>query len=161
MVLTGAACWPSVNCIPAQKIVSLSTELNHNCSALVLDSDNGVWSSPLFIFYIRVLHTTASEPNLTCEVISPAAKHILPIMKKWYIYEKCVDLVECNISRKKTHYARCPALELFCNSLCGPLPKNLKKPDLYEFDRPAMSNPNGLLSQNCVTISKAAHWMTY
>jgi len=30
----------------------------------------------------------------------PAAKHILPIAKKVYICEKCVDLVECNISRK-------------------------------------------------------------
>jgi len=29
----------------------------------------------------------------------PAAKYILPIMKKYCIYKKCVDL-ECNISRK-------------------------------------------------------------
>jgi len=41
-VLTGASCWPSSNCTPVQKIVSLSTELNHNRPALVLDSDNGV-----------------------------------------------------------------------------------------------------------------------
>jgi len=41
-VLTGASCWPSSNCIPVQKVVSLSTELTHNRSALVLDSDNGV-----------------------------------------------------------------------------------------------------------------------
>jgi len=41
-VLTGASCWPSSNCIPDQKIVSLSTELTHNRSALVLDSDSGV-----------------------------------------------------------------------------------------------------------------------
>ena len=39
--------------------------------------------SPLhFIFYIRVLHTTAHWPNPTYEAISTAAKHILPIMKK-------------------------------------------------------------------------------
>jgi len=31
-----------------------------------------------------------------------AAKHILPIMKKYSIYEKCVDWAECSISRK-TH----------------------------------------------------------
>jgi len=43
-VLTGASCWPSSNCIPAQKIVSMSTEFNHNRSVLVLDSDNGVCS---------------------------------------------------------------------------------------------------------------------
>jgi len=41
-VLTGASCWPSSDCIPAQKIVSMLTELNHNRSALVLDSDNEV-----------------------------------------------------------------------------------------------------------------------
>jgi len=37
-VLTGAYCWPSSDRIAAQKIVSMSTELNHNHSALVLDS---------------------------------------------------------------------------------------------------------------------------
>jgi len=43
-VLTGSSCWPSgkCNCIPAQKIVSVWTEYNHNRSALVLDSGNGV-----------------------------------------------------------------------------------------------------------------------
>jgi len=41
-VLTGTSCWPSNNCSLVEKIVSLSTELNHNRSALVLDSDNGV-----------------------------------------------------------------------------------------------------------------------
>jgi len=41
-VVTGASCRPSSNCIPAQKIVPVSTELNHNRSASVLDSDNGV-----------------------------------------------------------------------------------------------------------------------
>jgi len=38
----GASCWPSSNCIPAQKIVSMSTKFNHSYSALVLDSDNVV-----------------------------------------------------------------------------------------------------------------------
>jgi len=37
-------------------------------------------------------------------------------MKK-YIYEKCVDLAEFNICRKKSHYARCLTLELLCNNL--------------------------------------------
>jgi len=40
--LTGASCWPSSNCIPVQKIVSMSTKSNHNHSALVLDSSDGV-----------------------------------------------------------------------------------------------------------------------
>ena len=30
MVWTGASCWASSNCIPAQKILSVSAELNHN-----------------------------------------------------------------------------------------------------------------------------------
>ena len=41
-VLTGASCWPSSNCILTQKIVSVSMELTHNRSELVMDSDNGV-----------------------------------------------------------------------------------------------------------------------
>ena len=41
-VLTSTSCWPSTNCIPVQKVVSMSTELIHNRSAFVLDSDNGV-----------------------------------------------------------------------------------------------------------------------
>ena len=41
-VLMAASCWPSSNCILAQKIVFVSTGLNHNRAALVLDSDNGV-----------------------------------------------------------------------------------------------------------------------
>ena len=73
-VLTGASCWPSSNYIPVQKIVSLSTELNHNRSSLVLYSDNGVWSPHLFIVYIRVLRTAARGTNPTCEAISPGRK---------------------------------------------------------------------------------------
>ena len=41
-MLTAVCYWPSNNCVPAQKIVSVLTELNHNRSALVLDSNNGV-----------------------------------------------------------------------------------------------------------------------
>jgi len=41
-LLAGASYWPSTHSISAKKIVSVSTELNHNRSALVLDSDNGV-----------------------------------------------------------------------------------------------------------------------
>jgi len=41
-VLAGASFWLSSNCIPAQKIVPLLTELNHNRSALVLDSNSDV-----------------------------------------------------------------------------------------------------------------------
>ena len=41
-MLTGDSSWPSSNCIPAQKIVSESTKINHNRSTLVLGSGNGV-----------------------------------------------------------------------------------------------------------------------
>jgi len=45
-MLTGAACWASSNCIPAQKTVSLSTDLNRNRSALVLDNVVYSWAYP-------------------------------------------------------------------------------------------------------------------
>jgi len=102
-VLTGASCWPPSNCIPVQKIVSLSTELTHNRSALVLDSNNDVLSPLLFIVYIRVLCTTARGTNPTCEAISPGRKthfasneKIIWNFRKYiifslYICEKCVD----------------------------------------------------------------------
>ena len=35
--------WSSSHCIPAQKFVPVSGELNHNRSPLVLDSDKGVF----------------------------------------------------------------------------------------------------------------------
>jgi len=41
-VLTAACYWPSSHCIPAQKFVSVSGELNHDRSPFVLDSDKGV-----------------------------------------------------------------------------------------------------------------------
>ena len=43
-------------------------------------------------------------------------------------------MVESNISQK-SYYARGPEVKLSCNSLCGPLPKYLESPGLYEFDR--------------------------
>ena len=69
-LLTGASCWPSSNCIPAQKIVSVSTEVNHNRSALVLDIGNGVCCHHSSV-YISALYTTAGGPNPTCEAIPP------------------------------------------------------------------------------------------
>jgi len=41
--LSAAICYCSIHCIPAQKVVSMSAELNHNCSQWVLDSDKGVF----------------------------------------------------------------------------------------------------------------------
>jgi len=51
-VLTTACCWPSSHCIPAQKLVSVLGELNHDRSPLVLNSDKDVLSLLLFIVYI-------------------------------------------------------------------------------------------------------------
>jgi len=42
MGLTAACYWPSNHCIPAQKFIFLSAELNHNRSSWVLDFDKGV-----------------------------------------------------------------------------------------------------------------------
>jgi len=39
---------------------------------------------------------------------------------------------------KQSHYVRCPALELLCNGLCGPLPKKL---ETHESNR--QSQPSG------------------
>ena len=91
-VLTGASCWPPNNCISAQKIVSMSTELNHNRSALVLDSGNGVCyhHSSIYSPYIRVLQTTARGPNLTCEAMSSLRKtHFANNEKIIYLREMC------------------------------------------------------------------------
>jgi len=41
-VLTAACYWPSSHCIPAQKFVSVSGELNHDRSPLLLDPNKGV-----------------------------------------------------------------------------------------------------------------------
>jgi len=64
-VLTCVSCWPSSNCFPAQKIVTMSTELSQNRSTLVFCLRQGCVLSPLlFIVYIRVLQTTTCGPNL-------------------------------------------------------------------------------------------------
>jgi len=41
-VLTAACYWPSSHCIPDQKFLSVSGELNHDRSPLAFDSDKGV-----------------------------------------------------------------------------------------------------------------------
>ena len=94
-VLTGASKWPSSHCIPAEKIVSVSTKLNHSRSALVLDCDDGV------------CRTTSGFSTLRAPGQIRPANGTYP---------------------KKAHYARCPILELLCNSLCGPLPKKIGEP---------------------------------
>jgi len=53
-----------------------------------------VVSPLLFIVCIKVLHTTTGQIRPT-KPSHPAAKHISPIIKKSYVYEKYVDLVEC------------------------------------------------------------------
>ena len=97
-VLAGAHCWQSSNCIPAQTIVSVSTEVNHNRSALVLDSDNGVgcYPSPSLSGLSTTRLASYIRPVKPCH---PAVIHFAR-NEKSYICEKCVNLVECNISRK-------------------------------------------------------------
>jgi len=135
-VLMGASCWQSSNCILAQKIVSVSTELNHNRSALVLDSDNDECchhsSSESISGSFKLRPAGQTQP---AKSFHPATKHIVPIMKK-YIYEKCVDLVESIISRNITQDvwpSNCCAIAMWS------FPKNVKSPGLYELDRPAVT----------------------
>jgi len=59
-VLTAACYWPSSHCIPAQKFVSASGELNHDRSPLVLDGNNiACCTTFLFIVYISGGQATA------------------------------------------------------------------------------------------------------
>ena len=45
---------------------------------------------------------------------------------------------------KKSRYAKCLPLEQLCNSLCGPLPKNLASPSLYDLnDRQSQKRRRG------------------
>ena len=133
--LMDASRWPSTNCIPAQKIASVSTESNHNCSALVLDSDNGVCChhSSAYSLYIRVLQTTTRGTYLTCEAISPVRKtHFANNEKIIYLRITCWFSRMQHIT-KKSHFAGCSALELLCHSSCGSPQKNVERPSLYEW----------------------------
>jgi len=82
-VLTDASCWPSNNCIPLQKIASVSTELTHNRSQLVLYYGNGLFchqsSSEFALGFSKLRPAGQIQPT---NPFHPAAKHILPTMKK-------------------------------------------------------------------------------
>jgi len=83
----------------------------------------------------QVLQTTACGPNPTCEAISPGLKtHFANNEKIIYLRKICWIGIMYHIQIKSL-CARCQTLELLCNSLCGPLPKNLESPGLYEFKR--------------------------
>ena len=58
----------------------------------------------------------------------PARGDILSIMKEWYFFETFLHLVlgRMQLIPKQSHHLRCPALELLCNRLYGPLTKRLE-----------------------------------
>jgi len=60
-VLTAGYYWPSGHCIPAQKFVSVSGELNHDRSPLVLDSDKGVCCHRSFSWSMSVVFNLFAE----------------------------------------------------------------------------------------------------
>jgi len=63
-VMTAACHWPSCHYIPVQKFVSLSRELNHDRSPLVLDTDKGVCCHRSFSVYISGFQPCRwREPN--------------------------------------------------------------------------------------------------
>jgi len=73
-VLKGASCWPSGNFIPAQNIVLVSMELNHNSSALALDPTMVcAVTTPLHSLH-QGTPNYGPRPNLTYEAISPGRK---------------------------------------------------------------------------------------
>ena len=62
-VLTAACYWLSSLCIPAQMFVSVSGELNHDHSPLVLESDKDVCCHHFSSVIIRGDQTTAHGPH--------------------------------------------------------------------------------------------------
>jgi len=79
VMLTGASCWPSSNYILVQKIVSLSTELNHNRSA-------SCWTLTMVCAVTTPLHSLCQGLRTAgkirpAKLFHPAPKHILPIIK--------------------------------------------------------------------------------
>jgi len=86
-VLLGASCRPPNRCIPAQKVASVSGELNHDRSALV---STQTMVCAVLIVCIRVLHTTVRGPNPTCETIFPGRKtHSADNEKILYLQKMC------------------------------------------------------------------------
>ena len=93
-VLTVACYWPSSQrceiLLDGVKSQPFSVGLRQWCVLLPL----------LFIVYIRVPHTTPRGLNSTYEASWPGRKTHFANKEKKYIYEKYVDWVEWNISRK-------------------------------------------------------------
>jgi len=81
-VLTGASCWPSSHCIPAQKFVSVAavsiTTVHRGCWT----PTRRVLSTILFIVYIKISKLRPVDCLRPAKPFHPPAKHILPIMKK-------------------------------------------------------------------------------
>jgi len=73
----------------------------------------------LFIVYIRVLHTAPRGPNSTNEAISPGRKTHFANKENIMYLRKMRWLGRMEHIPKKSHSARCQALELLYNSLCG------------------------------------------
>ena len=68
-------------------------------------------------------HSRPAGQYPTCEAISPGCKtHFANDEKIFYLQRMCWFVRMWHIP-KKSHYARCPALQLLSNSLCGPLTK--------------------------------------
>ena len=62
-MLKAACYWPSSHCIPAQKFVYVSGELNHDRSPLVLDSDKGVCCHRSFSYSTSVVLNLFAEDS--------------------------------------------------------------------------------------------------
>jgi len=102
-VLTTASYWPSSHCIPDQKFVSVSGELNHNRSPLVLDSrQRCVLSLYLFIVYTRGGQITARGPHPARPPVLSDPPNTLHIFFKCHVSDcgqQC-NSINCCLSRK-------------------------------------------------------------
>ena len=71
--------------------------------SVVLDSDDGVCCHHSSSYSISGFSTLRPAGKIRpAKPFHPVPKHVLPIIKTQYVYEKCVDLVECKVSDPRT-----------------------------------------------------------
>ena len=122
-VLTTACYWLSSHCSPAQKLVSASGKLNHECSPLVLDSDKDVcchYCSLHSLHQWLVCQTMARGPHPAHRTDQSDPLNILQIFFKCHISncrQQC-NSINCCLSRK-SHCIRHSSGEAIANSALG------------------------------------------
>jgi len=135
--------WPSSNCILLQKIClcqrSSITTVRRWC-----------WTPSMVCAVTTPLHSLyQGSPHYGPWDKSDQRSHFTRPQNTFANNEKIIYLRKmCCFGRmwhipKKSHYTKCVALELLCNSLWSPLPKAVKSPCLYELDRQTQTRWQG------------------